>query len=88
MRYKKYILSFIYLFCISILVYLSVDLRADYKKMTGVCLIIAVMFTLVRLNFEKPVKKWYKERFDRNYKNNKITPFVKKKKEKEASSVE
>jgi len=83
MAFKKYIFSFIYSFLISILVYLSIDLKADYKRMTGICLIIAVMFTLILLNFEKPVRKWYKENFDRNVKYNKIKPIVKEKKEKE-----
>jgi hypothetical protein len=83
MNYKRYTLAFVYTFLISVMVCLSIDLKADYKRMTGASLIISVMFTLLLLNFEKPVRKWYRENFDKKYKYNKIKPIVKEKKETE-----
>ena len=82
MSFKKYILAFSFSFFISILIYLyaSIDLEPDLKKMAGVSIIIAIVFTLTLFNLEKPLRKKYKETFDKNYRYHKMRSVAKERK--------
>lgn len=58
---------------------MSIETEPDFKKMTGISIIIAVSFTLAFYNLEKPIRKKYRETFGKHSKY-RMKPIVRQRK--------
>ncbi len=87
MTSKNIFLVFILSFGICAIIYLSLDFKADLRRVAGISAIISVIFSLFLYKFGKSIKKWFRMNFDKNYKYNKDMPVIKKHLDKENISA-
>lgn len=78
MTSRNLLAVFILCFGISVLVCLTIDIKADLDKVSGISLFSAVMITLFLYTFGKPLNKWFRETFDKDYKYNRDMSLIKK----------